>query len=91
MGDQLIYKDLVDDLFEYFESHSKLLPYGVELDNVNIIGDAYKFPVKGETILENWLVIFRGEAGYPEWREYYELKYEGLQLINIKKVKNPDL
>jgi hypothetical protein len=90
MEQTMIFKDLMKDFKEYFKIHPYLLPIGVILENVNIIGEADMFPLYGRTEKLNWEVVFRGDLGNPEWIQNYDLIFNGLQLVDVRK-SNPQL
>jgi len=81
----MIYKDLMDDFQEYFQNHRYLLPEGVILENINIIGEATELPEYGKSERLNWKVVFKGYLGNPQWIENYDLFFDGLQLIEVRK------
>lgn len=87
MEDKLILKDLTEDLYEYFEKYPALLPDGVILNHVLIIGDCHEFPKEGQTLLKEWLVIFKDNVGLLEHQRYYHIKYDGLKLVNLRNAK----
>jgi hypothetical protein len=90
MEQTMIFKDLMEDFKEYFKTHPNLLPTGVILENVNIIGEADEFPLYGRTEKRNWQVVFMGDLGKPEWIQNYDLIFNGLQLVDVRK-SNPQL
>lgn len=74
----------MDDFYKYFGNHPGLLPKGVVLTTVNIIGGSVLFPSKGKTELFEWEVTFRGDLGNPQWKQNYDLVYDGTRLISVK-------
>jgi hypothetical protein len=83
----MIFKDLMEDFKEYFKIHPDLLPTYVILNNVDIIGEATAFPLYGKTEKQNWEVIFRGALGSPEWKQNYDIVFDGLLLVDVRKSK----
>ncbi|HEY9534408.1 MAG TPA: hypothetical protein VIQ77_07710 [Mucilaginibacter sp.] len=85
MEQMIIKKDLMGNLTEYFETHPDLLPAGVILKNVNIIGGYYEFSSDERREMFNHEVVFRGPLGNPEWKQNYDLVFNGLLLIDVRK------
>ncbi len=81
----MIYKDLMDDFKSHFQNHHHLLPTGVILEEVDIIGEALELPEYGRSEILNWEVVFMGYLGNPEWTQNYDLVFNGLQLTEVRK------
>ena len=83
--EQMNWKNLMDDLTEYFEIHPELLPAGVILKNVTVRGGQKHFWSDEIRQIFNHEVVFRGPLGNPEWKQNYDLVFNDLLLTDVKR------